>query len=297
VWSARSSGGRRSEGRGGAVDHRGHQSLPIRLLPAADEEPIAQLLARSWPETTTAAPAGPITAAAFPKRLPKGGVSLRLLQGDGSTRRLVRAVRGAESRILVLPAVEDAGGASIYPRRGGPGIPDETATFAYVAAHLERLGVPVPRIYALDPESRMLLLEDLGDTLVYDAVLASRVIASERGPDSGGAHPGSSTKALHDIYEEALDILRRMQAPPPEPFDPARTLNPDYDAAFICASRPGTSFARWSAATAVSSRQTRRDSRPTLHAPPSGPYPEHRASSCTGTTNRETSCTHRAASS
>jgi NDP-sugar pyrophosphorylase family protein/aminoglycoside/choline kinase family phosphotransferase len=219
-----------------------HQSLPIRLLPAADEAPIAQLLARSWPDTNTAAPAGRITAAALPKHRPKGGVSLRLLQGDGSARRVVRAVRGAESRILVLPAVEDAGAASIYPRRGGPGIPDETATFAYVAAHLERLGVPVPHIYALDPESRILALEDLGDTLVYDAVLASRVAAPERGSDGGGAHPGSSAAALQDVYEEALDILRRMQAPPPEPFDPARTLNPDYDAAFILRFESGYFF-------------------------------------------------------
>jgi N-acetylmuramate 1-kinase len=211
----------------------GHESLPIRLLPAPDEEPIAQLLARSWPETTTAEPAGPIIEASFPTRRPKGGVSLRLLQGDGSTRRIVRAVRGAESRILVLPAVEDAGAASIYPRRDGPGIPDETETFAYVAAHLERLGVPVPHIYALDPESRILVLEDLGDTLVYNLVLVSRTAAPGSGIDGGAAEPGSSAAALRDTYEEALDILLRMQAPPPEPFDPALTLNPDYDAAFI----------------------------------------------------------------
>jgi hypothetical protein len=223
----------------------GTQSLPIQLLPAPDEKVLARFLARSWPEAATAAPAGSITEAALSTPPPerghlstgaqarKGGVSLRLLQGDGSARRIVRAVRGAESRILVLPAVETAGAASIYPRRDDPGIPDEAAAFAYIAAHLERLGVQVPRIYALDPESRVLLLEDLGDTLVYDLVLASRAAAPGRGHDGRAVVPDGSVAALRGTYEEASGILRRMQAPSPEPFDPARTHNPDYDSAFI----------------------------------------------------------------
>ena len=219
----------------------GTQSLPIRLLPAPEEEALAQFLVRSWPETTDAAPVGPIIEAAFSTCPPKGRLSIRLLQGDGSARRIVRAVRGAQSRILVLPAIEDAGAAPIYPRRDGPGIPDEAGTFAYVAAYLERLGVPVPRIYALDEESRVLLLEDLGDTLLYDGVLISRVDAPESRADGNAApspggnadFPNCSVTALRDTYEEALDILLRMQAPPSEPFDPTRTSHPDYDSAFI----------------------------------------------------------------
>jgi hypothetical protein len=191
------------------------ESRTIGLLPRGDEEALIRTISRTEPTL-----AGPC-------------LSIRLLQGDGSTRRIVRAVRGAQSRILVLPAAPDPSADSIYPRRDGPAIPDEAATFAYLAEHLERLGVPVPHIYALDAESRVLLLEDLGDTLVYDQVLASGVSAPGGGPDGDATFPGGSVAALRGTYEEALEILRRMQAQPSEPFDPARTSNPDYDEEFI----------------------------------------------------------------
>jgi uncharacterized protein (TIGR01777 family) len=218
----------------------GTQSLPIRLLLAPEEEALAQFLVRSWPVATIAALTGSIIEAAFSKHPPNGGVSMRLLQGDGSARRIVRAVRGSGSRILVLPAALDPGAASIYPQREGSGTPDEAAAFAYVSAHLERLGVPVPRIWAFDSESRVLLLEDLGDTHLYDAVRTARAAAPGHAHD-GNAAPsggnatlcGASVTALRGTYDEALEILLRMQAPPPEPFDPARTANPVYDEVFI----------------------------------------------------------------
>lgn len=223
----------------------GTESRSIRLLPAAEEEALSRSLARSWIETTITAPVGPTlegassTHHAEQARPPadaqsrERGLSLRLLQGDGSARRIVRVVRGAESRVVVLPAAEIPGAASIYPRRDGPGVPDEAAAFAYVAGHLERLGVPVPRVYALDPESRVLLLEDLGDTLVHNLVIASRAAAA--GPPQNGRAAALDARmaSLRSAYEEALQILLRMQAPSPEPFDPTQTPNPDYDEAFI----------------------------------------------------------------
>jgi hypothetical protein len=191
------------------------ESRTIGLLPREEEEALIRTISRIEPNL-----AGP-------------QVSIRLLKGDGSTRRIVRAVRGAQSRVLVLPAAPDPSTASIYPQRAGPGIPDEAAAFAYLASHLEQLGVPVPRIYALDAESRVLLLEDLGDTLVYDLVLASRAAAPGHGHDGKAAFCDAGAAALRGTYDEALEILLRMQTQSPEPFDPARTLNPDYDEEFI----------------------------------------------------------------
>jgi N-acetylmuramate 1-kinase len=181
------------------------ESRAIGLLPRDEEEALVRTFSGSEPTLT-----GP-------------GASFRLLQGDGSTRRIVRAVRGGQSRILVLPAAADTNAGTIYPQRHGPGTPDEAEGFAYIAAHLERLGVPVPQIHALDAESRVLVLEDLGDTHLYDLVRATRTAALS----------DHRTASLRRAYEDALEILLCMQGAPPEPFDPSRTPNPDYDEAFI----------------------------------------------------------------
>jgi N-acetylmuramate 1-kinase len=225
----------------------GGESRPIGLLPAPEEEALCEFLGGAWPEET---PTRPVTASAPPGPAAENGwrepraddgagrvesqtqshearshISLRLLKGDGSARRVVRVVRGAESRVLVLPAAPDPHAGSIYPVRQGPGVPDEAAAFAYIDAHLARLGVPVPRIHAFDPASGVLLLEDLGDTHLYNLVLAEREARSDLA--------GQGTPAVRDAYEEALQILLRLQAPPAEPFDPTRTPNPPYDRAFI----------------------------------------------------------------
>ncbi len=191
------------------------ESRPIRLLPRSEEDALRRTLAGLDPEL-----AGPDT-------------SIRLLQGDGSTRRIARVVRRAQSRIAVLPALPDPEAASVYPCREGDDVPDEPATFAYVAGHLERLGVPVARVYALDAASRVLLLEDLGDTDLYGLVRAARRAEAEPDPDGPAACSRRGLSTCRDAYEEALDILHRMQAPPPVPFDPGRTRNPDYDEPFI----------------------------------------------------------------
>jgi NDP-sugar pyrophosphorylase family protein/aminoglycoside/choline kinase family phosphotransferase len=190
----------------------GGESRAIHLLPPADEHALRNLIARTWPAPPD------VHGPSFPRR--SRPLSLRLLKGDGSARRIVRAVRGAESRILVLPATEEQGAAAIYPRRDGSAVPDEAASFAYLAPYLENLDVPVPRVYLLDPETRVLLLEDLGDIDLFGQVAAWR-----REPEAGDR--------LWNAYREAIEILLRMQASPREPLDPSRTHNPPYDEAFI----------------------------------------------------------------
>lgn len=239
----------------------GGESRSIRLLPASEEEALREFVDRAWPESASpgspllpaspppSAPPGSATEAAsrrqgdlddagrvdgrVPPRAHRRRVSLRLLKGDGSARRVARAVRGAESRVLVLPAVADPSAASIYPPRNGPGVPDEATAFVYIAAHLERLGVPVPRVHAFDAGSGVLLLEDLGDTHLYNLVLAWRQTCVPGTEDLHTAHGSSDATALLAAYKDAIEILLRLQSPPPEPFDPARTHSPDYDEAFI----------------------------------------------------------------
>ncbi len=185
----------------------GGDSKPIRLLDSREEGELRALLCGSPPMSSLR--------------------SLSLLQGDGSTRRFLRAVRapldsprGAESVIVMLPAPASAAAGSIYPRRAEA--PSETETFVYLAHHLEGLGVRVPRIDSFDRTTARILMEDLGCTHLHD--LWSRARQSGD-PDALGA--------ARAAYEEAVDLLHRLQAAADPPFDPERTCHPPYDDAFI----------------------------------------------------------------
>lgn len=80
----------------------------------------------------------------------------------------------------------------------------------------------VPRLEAFDPPTGRALLEDLGDLHLADL---------RREADHAGDADGLAR--VRAAYEEAVDLLVRMQAPASAVFDPARTHNPDYDEAFI----------------------------------------------------------------
>jgi len=117
----------------------GGETIPIGLLSSLEESDLAAFLGGSLEEPALR--------------------SLCLLQGDGSTRRFLRAIRSApagpsslpahgpvNSTIVLLPAPPAPAGGSIYPRRAGA--PGESETFVYVAGHLE---LPGDRRVVQDP--------------------------------------------------------------------------------------------------------------------------------------------------
>jgi aminoglycoside/choline kinase family phosphotransferase len=82
--------------------------------------------------------------------------ALAELPSSGSNRRYFR-LTGAQSLIGVY-------GASA----------DENAAFIYMAGHFRRKGLPVPEVYACDGSRRFYLQEDLGDTLLFQAIEKGR---------------------------------------------------------------------------------------------------------------------------
>ncbi len=185
----------------------GEKVLELHRVPATQEARLVALLARAWPESGWDGPTG------FLAR------RIRTVVGDGSRRQLFRAVWGAESRILVSNPIAppDGEAARIYARVAGG--PDENEAFAYVAAFLSSKGVRVPTVHAFDPVSGSFLLEDLGRRHLLD-----RVRKLAQADDRAG---------IFRLYEEAIETLLRMRASAGTPFEPNRTGNPEYDAAFV----------------------------------------------------------------
>lgn len=117
------------------------------------------------------------------------------LAGDASTRRYARAwLRGggAPATVVVMMLAD----------RGIAMSSDELAVFAeppselpYVNVHrfLERLGVAIPALYADASERGLLLLEDVGDTALWDALQGQ---------------PAAAERAL---FEGAIDQLLRIE--------------------------------------------------------------------------------------
>lgn len=206
--------------------HAGGEMRPFPVLDRNVEAKFASFLARHvqiWPRDV--------------RRVWK---QLLPLHGDGSGRRIVRVTAGADSHILVAPApvseppshrsasgdevtraTFDVGGGSgpgerlpIYPRRVGPDVPDEPTTFAYVSKILSQRGVRVPALRVHEPESGLLLVEDLGDLTLFDSL---RTADPER---------------IRELYRQAVLLLVQMQRPEGDPFDPDRVQSPTYTAEF-----------------------------------------------------------------
>ena len=118
----------------------------------------------------------------------------RPLSGDASCRRCERRVNGARRAVLM-----DA-----------PPPHEDVRPFVRLARHLRDLGLSAPEILAEDPDTGLLLLEDLGDD-TYTRMLA------------GGGDE-------HALYALAVDVLVHLHRPPraiPEglaPYDDATLL-------------------------------------------------------------------------
>jgi NDP-sugar pyrophosphorylase family protein/aminoglycoside/choline kinase family phosphotransferase len=217
------------------------EKRPIRVLSAQDEAACRRFLERHPVPGTAENRAVPSTRKQSDRVLPSkrqrsDRIRLHLMHGDGSRRRIVRAIdRDATAIMVINPPAPDSAN---YPRRLGASVPDENETFCYVGQHLEHLGVRVPRIYAFDKTEGLLLLEDLGSTRLAD-LKPPRSIGSKRGSSSGPSAVEStkddpdSDARFEQAYREAVESLARIQKPGVEAFDGERTFNPQYDARFV----------------------------------------------------------------
>jgi len=117
----------------------------------------------------------------FARRFGEAAERLTPLRADGSARKLYRLSS---------------------PRRTAIGVegPDAAENRAFLAfsRHFRGCGLPVPEIYAADPERGIYLEEDLGDTTLFQLLAAGR---------TGDA---VSPEALA-VYRQAVELLPRFQ--------------------------------------------------------------------------------------
>ena len=105
------------------------------------------------------------------------------LGSQASGRTYYRARSEHDSRVVMHTPIEDKP-AEIGGDSGGDELP-----FRRVRDWLDARGIPVPREFAWDPQARLLMLEDLGDLTLEDAL----------------AH-----RTQEDIYGEAVDLLAHL---------------------------------------------------------------------------------------
>ncbi len=119
--------------------------------------------------------------------------SLVSLLGDGSLRRFYRVFpKKGRSKILILPQPGEFG-------------LKEAASYAAIGRYLLSQGLPVPEIYAYEPTSGLLLVEDLGDTRLQDLPPEERF----------------------SLYQEVIKILVEFQRAA-RGFDPKICLETTY---------------------------------------------------------------------
>jgi len=138
-----------------------------------------------------------------------GDWQLSTMRGDGSSRAFYR---------LVLPAGWGGGDQSpqglVAVLPAGPGdreMAEARASFR-IGTHLYQAGVPVPRPFGFDPESGLVVFEDLGDILLHSLVL-------QHGVD-----------AAMPFFRQAVQELVNLQVKARFGFDPAWCCDtPSYD--------------------------------------------------------------------
>jgi len=106
------------------------------------------------------------------------------LAGDGSSRAYRRLLGSAGQRVVGVM---------------GPDHEENRAFLSFTRA-FRTLGLPVPALYAADEEAGVYLLEDLGDTTLFDALDEARAVG-------GGGFPDS----MVPVYREVVGWLPRFQ--------------------------------------------------------------------------------------
>lgn len=124
---------------------------------------------------------------------PSPGSRVVRLRGDASTRAYYRvqvtdAPAGTPSTLIVMELPDDAFGSD----EGGQATHTQRLPFLEVLELLQGQGIRVPRVYVEDLERRVVLLEDLGDVTLHEAL------------ESAG------TDTWPTLYEEAVDLLAEM---------------------------------------------------------------------------------------
>ncbi len=167
-----------------AAPHRVHAALgvPFRCLPLGTASVAVSMLA--------------MVAPALSSRLPSAA-SHEWLEAEASTRRFARLIRPAG---IDAPTAVAMVFASKTP-------PAEVERVARSTTQLAEAGVPVPALYRIEPEQRLIVQEDLGSIALADA--------KTHGVD------------LRAAYSEAMAILKRIEqaavdTSPAPPLDAVR---------------------------------------------------------------------------
>jgi N-acetylmuramate 1-kinase len=124
-----------------------------------------------------------------------GPFELLPLMGDASTRRYYRAVHGTRS-LIVMRLPEDA----FKSDEGGAAVAVTELPFVNVQRFLAANAVPVPAILIDQTAKGYLLLEDLGEPRLEDALIAARK-----------STPGDEA-AFIAVYMDAIDLLAKFKA-------------------------------------------------------------------------------------
>ena len=143
------------------------------------------------------------------------------LAQDASFRRYLRLTGGPRPAVLMDAAP-----------------PEDVRPFLSIAGHLAEIGLSVPDMIAADPDSGLVLEEDLGDTLLsglIDAAGRAGGVALKIPLPQGEAAPWSAAQLL----DAAVDVLVAMQrAAPPAGL-------PEWNAATMAQTALGTLLDWW----------------------------------------------------
>jgi aminoglycoside/choline kinase family phosphotransferase len=125
------------------------------------------------------------------------------LHGDGSDRAFYRLYTAGATLVLLLSPPADER------------FPNENDSYVYMGKHLERNGIPVPRIFAYWRREGMVLVEDLGAVHLQDVIC-------------------SDPASVESLYTQAAEVLIRMQVQASEGLDTGQCFDsPLYDPDFV----------------------------------------------------------------
>ena len=83
---------------------------------------------------------------------------------------------------------------------------DENRAFIYMARHFHKLGLPVPELYTISDDEMTYTQEDLGDTLLFDAI-------------KHGRETGNFNETERTLLERTLRALAHIQVEGAKDFD------------------------------------------------------------------------------